>query len=392
MLTRKTVLGMLIVIGAVAIGGGLVLAQNLGPGPTASLAPGQPQVKEPDVKDADQVLAETGAAASPAPDQPQVKEPPYKNADQILAEIGAAVPGFGGYYLQYDPPPCGYYGALGPGCGGPYLGIAYVYMLDTSQQQEARRALEMLVGAERVSQEIREIRVLQGQYSMAQLSQWYALWHALRASVLIDGIYWTDLAEGKNRIELRVTEQAAKINVEAKLQGLGIPREAVDIVMGTGIFKRETHTLDSQFDLLLGGPKIEIPDSGGVCTLGYVTDRVTGPDTVRGIITASHCTTRLGGPDGAVVFQPTLASNRRIGKETIDPDFFTGGICPAGKICRNSDAAFITLDAGSSSSLLGRIARTTALGSKTIDHANPEFRIVNDTVGPVMGILLTKSG
>lgn len=115
---------------------------------------------------------------------------------------------------------------------------------------------------------------------------------------------------------------------------------------------------------------------------------MTDRDTVRGIITAAHCTVEPGVLNGAVVFQPVT---RRIGMETIDPAFFTGGACPAGRICRRSDAAYIDLD-DPIASALGRIARTRDKGWNQIDHANTSFRIVSDTPGPLMGSSAHKVG
>lgn len=212
MLAWKTRLAMFIVIGAAAIGGSLVLAQNFGPGPTAS----------------------------PAPGQPQVKEPPYKNPDQRLAEAGAAVSGFGGAYLDPED-----------------NGIAYVYMLDTSQQEEARRALEKYGGAERVAREIREIRLLQGQYSMADLSRWY---QPLRM-FWTEGVNTTDLAEHKNRILIRVLDEQTKARVEAEIDRLGIPRAAVEFEVGpvTFTFTNDV-TLNSQANPWGAASKLPYPD------------------------------------------------------------------------------------------------------------------------------------
>ena len=96
-------------------------------------------------------------------------------------------------------------------------------MLDTSQLEEARRALEMVVGADRGARDIREVRTVQWLYSMTQLSQWY---QSLTMSY-IQGTFSTDLSEGDNRINFGVVDQDAKARVEAEIDRLGMPREAV---------------------------------------------------------------------------------------------------------------------------------------------------------------------
>jgi hypothetical protein len=163
MLTWKTLVAMLIVTGAAGIGAGFVLAQNLEAGPVVEKPSGQPQANGSPLKDPERVPAGSGTAA---PGSGHWAEIGQGGASlKVLADAGAAIPGFGGYYVDlYDHR------------------IAYVYMLDLSQQEEARRALEMVLGAKRV---MREIRLLQGQYSMAQLSQWYG---SVKSLLPIEGI------------------------------------------------------------------------------------------------------------------------------------------------------------------------------------------------------------
>ena len=131
-------------------------------------------------------------------------------------------------------------------------------MLDTSQLEEARRALEMVVGADRVARDIREVRTVQGLYSMTQLSQWY---QSLTMSY-IKGTFSTDLSEGDNRINFGVVDQDAKARVEAEIDRLGMPREAVGFQIDPDPIKRHSDTLDSQFDPLVGGPRIDFLASG----------------------------------------------------------------------------------------------------------------------------------
>jgi hypothetical protein len=84
-----------------------------------------------------------------------------------------------------------------------------------------------------------------------------------------------------------------------------------------------------------------------------------------------------------------LSEDNKIGDESADPPFFTGGDCPPGRKCRYSDSAFIdyTVSRGLD------IARTTNdNGSTTLDNANPTIKIVSETVVPMDGIVLNKVG
>ena len=113
--------------------------------------------------------------------------------------------------------------------------------------------------------------------------------------------------------------------------------------------------------------------------------------SARGVVTASHCTNTQGGVESTIFYQPTKLSSNRIGVETIDPAYWTGSPCPSGNRCRYSDSAFAALD-GTVSYGRGYIARTTGLGSVTIDANNPRFRISADLYWPNAGVTVEKMG
>lgn len=160
-------------------------------------------------------------ASTPTPDLPSPTptppEPAVREAQRRIATpggIGEVVPGFGGFFLDAQD-----------------NSIAYVYMLDTTQQALAEEAARIMLGRERFDREIREVRVLQAQYSIGQLGEWYALVSSSVHSV--KGLVSTDLNEGENRIALRfVARPGVRQEVEALLDSLGIPREAIIIEVG----------------------------------------------------------------------------------------------------------------------------------------------------------------
>jgi hypothetical protein len=116
------------------------------------------------------------------------------------------------------------------------------------------------------------------------------------------------------------------------------------------------------------------------------------------MVTNSHCTDIQGGVESTVYHQPLASgTTNRIGRETVDPFYFTGGACPAGRRCRYSDSAFAHVPHPSGPSVTvsrGFIARPTSVntGAITISHTASPFRIVGETSFPVVGETLNKVG
>lgn len=118
------------------------------------------------------------------------------------------------------------------------------------------------------------------------------------------------------------------------------------------------------------------------CSLGFnaVVSKPGEPkDTV--LVTNSHCTDRFGdGPDGSRIYQPLSGtSSDFLGLELKDKPLFQCG--PTYPECRYSDAALIEY-ADASDWQIGTIARTTGLGSTTIDDVNFQFFITAEMAEP----------
>jgi hypothetical protein len=128
--------------------------------------------------------------------------------------IGEVVPGFGGIFLDPND-----------------NSIAYVYMVDPSQRDLAKEAARIMLGHQRFEQQIREVRVVKADYSISQLNEWYGrMWNVVHT---VEGVSWTDLNEGKNRIAIgMIARLGARQEMEALLTSLGIPLEAVIIQVG----------------------------------------------------------------------------------------------------------------------------------------------------------------
>ena len=284
----------------------------------------------------------------------------YKTHDDLLKDIGLRTPEFGGMYLSEDN------------------NTLYVYLTDKTQnpqkRQEVRESIKDVLKDDLTKG--KNIKIVPAQYSMSQLYDWYRQMMPMFEN---SQVTMTDLQESRNRIEIGVDDLGVIPTLEAKLTQLNIPRESVifsEVEFAVPLY----HTLsDSAPDgELEGGYRIarSISDTEEAqCTLGFNTDR----DGDEGFVTAGHCTEGGkgtywdGGVDngGADFYQPDSSSNSNlVGQETEDPDLTSSETgCPQGDICRRSDSAFITLDSGVSQNI-GRIAKTTGLGSTTVDHTS----------------------
>ena len=120
-----------------------------------------------------------------------------------------------------------------PGFGGAFRdsgrNIVYIYLQDASMLEEAERVLTEEFGADFL--EGSEVRVLEGDYSMAHLADWN---RALNEVIWqVPGITLTDLDEGKNRIEIVMQpRRGAREEMEAAIASVDVPRGAVVIDVG----------------------------------------------------------------------------------------------------------------------------------------------------------------
>ena len=85
--------------------------------------------------------------------------------------------------------------------------------------------MKQILYPERYGQDILGVLALQGDYSIAQLGQWYE--HVSR--IADPGLVLANLDESRNRLEIVVVDDAAAQRVEEKLKDVPVPREAVAI-------------------------------------------------------------------------------------------------------------------------------------------------------------------
>jgi hypothetical protein len=333
-------------------------------------------------------LAFVGACSESSPTEPRVVEAvgpslfgglapdPARFGGGIDAEfvrIAQEVPGFGGLY--YDE-----------------AGALVVVMAGDARPMSSRVMAPSLarIGVDASAQ---PVRVRQAQYDFVALN---AAHRAVTPVLGLGGVVFTDADERANRVRIGVEDASARAAVERALAMLDIDREIVVISEAEPIV--EMQTLQSQVRPVGGGLQINFTrgTSGFVCTLGFNV-RSPGNPNVQGFVTNSHCSDTRG----VVVPTPYWQHNRAvantfIGWEAHDPPHFTGGICPAGRQCRYSDALGVRYEPGIDN-LFGAIYRTTASsqftpGPLTIDPDNPRWTITAEQPFPVVGQSMHKSG
>jgi hypothetical protein len=269
--------------------------------------------------------------------------------DDMLATVAKRVPGFGGAYLGDD-------------------GSLTLVMVDASKAPAAESALRSLFDMQAV--EYSSIRVRQGNYGFDQLKGWS---DAVDRNILgRDGVVFTDIDERDNTLRVGISDPSIRKDVEAAYRAVGVPANALAFEAAEPV--RQVATLQNTVRPIAGGLQIHWfspAGAGFLCTLGFLARR----QGVLGFVTNSHCSGTQGGVQNTQYHQSLAAGiANRIGLETADPAYFLGGICPAGKKCRYSDAAFARVPhpAGPAvATAFGRIERTAVnslviLGTHTI--------------------------
>jgi hypothetical protein len=280
-----------------------------------------------------------------------------------------------------------------PGFGGLYYGPdgALNVVMAGAHPVSARLAGSLTeVGVDARGQ---PVNVVAGQYDFIQLN---AMHMAVTPVLSLAGVVFTDADERRNRVVVGVENAAAAANVEHAVSMLGLPEGAVIVELTDPI--EPLQTLQNRVRPVGGGLQIWRfipPNQASTCTLGFNVSTMTG--NVRGFVTNSHCTEQRGVVTGTQWSQKELALPvEPIGVEEHDPPFFQGGVCPAGRNCRYSDAAGARYEPGTDH-LLGAIYKTTTPGQHspaplTIDPVNPRFTIVSETQFPVVGQTAHKVG
>ena len=212
----------------------------------------------------DPIVASMVSSALPA--EPAVLEALKNIAKDPMARIAERAPGFGGAFRDSDQ------------------NIVYIYLQDASMKAEAERALTEEFGPDFLAG--REVRVLEGDYSMDHLDAWHRTLSGAISQV--PGIVYTDLDEGKNRIEIVMYPRRwGREEMEATLATVDVPQGAVVIEIGCNGIR--------QWPLDRGEP----PDEAFLSTIDYSLELV--PQAPYGETVRMKLTLRNVG-DGPVSF------------------------------------------------------------------------------------------
>jgi len=184
----------------------------------------------------------------------------------------------------------------------------------------------------------------------------------------LDGVVYTDADERTGRFTVGVTNRGLETAIRARLGGLGVASQSVDVVLSEPIV--QVQTLQDQVTPIEGG--LQIRFGNYLCTLGFNGVR----SGVAGFAIASHCTNKQGGVEGTQYYQPLdQIPAEFIGTEIADPNYQRNiPECPRGKVCRYSDSAYAQLANGVPASL-GIIAKTLSVNTGSLTLDTTQFKI-----------------
>lgn len=303
------------------------------------------------------VAAAILAVVTPATLMADDGEPPSESAlqdderefDEVLLDVVEAVSEFGGFYLSDDSK------------------VVNVWLRD-GDDADARQARSEL--RRRFSDQIGEgvaVRAHQARYTWDQLQGWSA---SLQASLDAEGVVFIDIDDRINRLAIgvhNIADNGAAVRRQAR--ELSVPEQAVVLVEAGPL--EDLHHAGSITDWhrpVVGGLLVHVADSSQsstnyvhrACTEGVVADR----GGIRGHLTASHCTSTIGGPnDGSLIGQPNVltGSGNGLGNEARDGQWWSSG-CTTGRLCRYADTTWFNNTSGANN-WRGRVAWPSSIGS-----------------------------
>ncbi len=328
------------------------------------------------------------AAVHAAPLRPA----PAGSSDDELIAMGKSLPGFGGMF--YDE-----------------AGYPNVYLRDPGHPA-AVAALKSLGG---------EVRVLRGDFELAQLVAWKL---SLRSLLARPDVVYLDADEARNRVVIGIAPAAdplskslAHSSLDKDLAVRGIPKAAViykEVPRFTEMIGAQK--VDGLPENLLEAPAppakrtapaLSLTDSfhpapAGVqitwiklpyayfCTLGF--DAYLG--STFGFVTNSHCTADRDQVTGTRYSQGDYHT-AAIATEFSDPPSTDAPPCPTGRKCRYSDASFAKWDAAASGSLHAVAKPTgkgTDAGSLVVRPGTLRFTITKTAPPALVGQTVNKVG
>ncbi|HEX6250212.1 MAG TPA: hypothetical protein VFZ56_02125 [Gemmatimonadaceae bacterium] len=179
------------------------------------------------------------------------------------------------------------------------------------------------------------------------------------AVMAMGGTVFADHDEAAGKLVFGVENANAAGGVQRALEARGVSSNDYQVVVTEPIHNMVS--LQGRWRPTRGG--IQIHFSGYLCTMGFNVDHAGG----RSFITNSHCTSRQGGTEGTLYYQPTSSVDGTvIATEAADPDYGSLPGCSAGKKCRYSDASRALYASGVSSDR-GVIAKTSGANNRSLE-------------------------
>lgn len=149
--------------------------------------------------------------------------------DERDAALARQVPGgYGGLYLEYNPPP------LRGERPRPETRRVVVLLVDTAQREAALRALAPAIQKERPDLDVLRARVQPARWTFAELYDWQGV---ILTPGLRDGVTTIDIDERENRIVFGVVDSAARGRLAQRLAQLDLPCFLVGIEVVGAIIK-----------------------------------------------------------------------------------------------------------------------------------------------------------
>ncbi len=281
--------------------------------------------------------------------------------DERLAIIAARVPEFGSLYVDEDAK------------------TLFVYVTDQRPgiMAELRHGLREAFPGEQLPA---RIRLLDGQFTFGQLHAWHE--QARQLFTTMDEVMVLDIDDRTNQMTVGVNTEGLEQELGSQLNRMGVPPEGWRMEIMDSVAPENSVT--DRHRPAMGGLQLQVGSAtGGTCTYGLTATR----NGVAGFITNSHCTSTQGGVESTQYAQPAFAADasNTIATETVDPGYFTGGVCPANLRCRYSDSAFAQRTASASRAIV-----ENPIGSLAWD-GDSRFYVVNER-SPFVGLALRKVG
>lgn len=248
------------------------------------------------------------------------KLPPLVSLDDQFVSVARLAPEFGGLYLEDD-------------------------RLKVVLTDDSKAALDRaLLGIGKIFGDTRfnftAVEAVRGDFAFPELNRWKELANTL---LTLRPVSFVDADERLNRVRIGIIDESYRDSVEARLERLDVPIEAIvveirpkarlneHILVPMLQSKRRPLTAGSQITRMAGSQTL------GRCTIGFLGKWY---GSGRGIVTTGHCEQTAGVVAGTPFFQPSPPDQVAI--EAVDYPFG----CSWGDRCRQSDAMFLSLDEG----------------------------------------------